>query len=201
MRPTRLVKPSANRNDWQTIRALLPYLSQLATSHGRLADATGFDIAAPGGTGSAIRELSPADLPPLLSAGSAAAFSGFTAREGWGDQEGPVPEAFLPPFHWGFAPATLLTIPSANGHPARLVTEALTYSENQTVTIELNGAPVLRYAFSRVNQKETLTAPLPLRAGENQLVLRYSECLQSAHDARKLAVIFLALQILPAESL
>jgi len=26
MRPTRLEKPSANRNDWQTIRALLPYL-------------------------------------------------------------------------------------------------------------------------------------------------------------------------------
>ena len=26
MRPTRLEKPSANRNDWQTIRSLLPYL-------------------------------------------------------------------------------------------------------------------------------------------------------------------------------
>ena len=26
MRPTRLEKPSADRNDWQTIRALLPYL-------------------------------------------------------------------------------------------------------------------------------------------------------------------------------
>ena len=26
MRPTRLEKPSANRNDWKTIRSLLPYL-------------------------------------------------------------------------------------------------------------------------------------------------------------------------------
>ncbi len=26
MRPTRLEKPSANRNDWRTIRSLLPYL-------------------------------------------------------------------------------------------------------------------------------------------------------------------------------
>ncbi|HKB57407.1 MAG TPA: glycosyltransferase family 2 protein, partial [Lacunisphaera sp.] len=34
--------------DWARVaRALLPYLDQLATSHGRLADATGFDSAAP----------------------------------------------------------------------------------------------------------------------------------------------------------
>ena len=78
-----------------------------------------------------------------------------------------------------------------------MVTEALTYSENQTVTIELNGAPVLRYAFSRVNQKETLTARLALHAGENVLVLRYGECLQTAYDPRRLAVIFLSLRIIP----
>lgn len=184
--------------DWTRVaRALLPYLEQLAASHGRLADATGFDPAAPTGTGATIRELTAADLPPM-GAGLDAAFAGFSAREGWGHPEGPVPEAFLPPFHWGYAPSTTLIIPSADGHPARLITEALTYSENQTVTIELNGVPVLRHAFGRVNQKETITAPLPLRAGENQLLLRYGECFQTAHDPRRLAVIFLSLRILPA---
>ncbi|MCK5435137.1 MAG: metal ABC transporter permease, partial [Nitrosomonadaceae bacterium] len=31
MRPTRLEKPSVNRNDWKTIRALLPYLWEFKT--------------------------------------------------------------------------------------------------------------------------------------------------------------------------
>jgi hypothetical protein len=184
--------------DWARLaRALLPYLEQLAASHGRLADAAGMADIAPVATESIIRQLTPADLPPP-GTGPAAAFTGFTAREGWGAPEGPVPEAFLPPFHWGYAPATVLSVPSSGPHPARLVAEALTYSEQQVVTIELNGAPVLRHAFGRVNQKETLAASLSLRAGDNQLTLRYSECVRSGHDPRPLAVIFLSLQVRPA---
>ena len=184
--------------DWSRVaRALLPYLDQLATSHGRLADASGFDIAAPAETGFSIREFTADSLAPS-AAGPAPAFSGFTAREGWGPREGPVPEAFLPPFHWGYAPATMLTVSSPAGHPARLLAEILTYSENQTVTLELNGTPVLQHAFGRVNQKETISLPLPLRRGDNELVLRYGTSLRTAHDPRSLAVIFLSLQLLPS---
>jgi hypothetical protein len=184
--------------DWSRVaRALLPYLEQLATSHGRLADATGFDIAAPAGTGSSIRELTADTLAPA-PVGPTPAFSGFTAREGIGPREGPVPEAFLPPFHWGYAPATVLTISSTDGHPTRLLAEVLTYSENQTVTLELNGALVHKHAFGRVNQKETISLPLPLRQGDNELVFRYGTGLRTAHDPRSLAVIFLSLQVLPS---
>ncbi len=184
--------------DWARVaRALLPYLDQLATSHGRLADATGFDIAAPTETGAAIHEIVPADLSPLPAPDSVAPFTGFNPLEGWGGAEGPVPEAFLPPFHWGFAPVTRLAVDSPAGKPASLITEMLTYTENQSVTIELNGVPVGRHSFARTNQKERLAAPLDLRAGTNQLTLHYSQYLTTDHDPRKLAVIFLSLRILP----
>ena len=183
---------------WNRVaRALLPYLEKLAASHGRLLDATGADPAATPAAAAAIHEINAADLPPPAASASGPAFAGYVAREGWGPPEGPVPAAFLPPFHWGYAPVTALTVSSAQGQPARLVAEALTYSENQTVTVELNGVPVLRHAFGRVNQKETLTAPLPLRAGDNELCFRYSQALVTAHDARQLAVIFLSLRIGP----
>ena len=191
--------PGPGLTGWSRVaRALLPYLDQLAASHGRLADAAGFDIAAPAGTGAAIRELTAADLPPARAAGSTSGFAGFTAREGWGPREGPVPEAFLPPFHWGYAPATVLTVAAPAGQPVRLLAEVLTYSENQVVTLELNGAPVLQHAFGRVNQKETLSVLLLLRRGDNEIILRYRECLRTAYDPRSLAVIFLSLQILPS---
>jgi hypothetical protein len=185
------------KQDWARVaRALLPYLDQLAASHGRLADATGFDVAAPAAIDTAIRELTPADLLALPMINSTEAFVGFTAGEGWGPQEGPVPEAFLPPFHWGYAPATTLKVHSPAGLQARFAAEALTYSENQQVMIELNGSPVLRHTFGRVYQKEALAGPLSLHPGENLLTFRYSECLRTAHDPRLLAVIFLSLQIL-----
>jgi hypothetical protein len=109
-----------------------------------------------------------------------------------------VPEAFLPPFHWGYAPATTFASQSATGQSARLVAEALTYSERQIVTVELNGTPLFRHEFTRVNQKEILDLPLSLAAGENLFTLRYTESLRSPHDPRALAVIFLSLRILPS---
>ena len=67
--------------------------------------------------------------------------------------------------------------------------------ERQVLTVELNGAIVLRHAFSRVNQKESLATTLPLRPGDNQLLLHYSESLRSDHDPRALGVIFLSLRV------
>ncbi len=185
---------------WNRVaRALLPYLEKLATSHGRLLDAAASTAAATPAPAATIHVINLADiLPPAKTSGPA--FSGFVAQEGWGQPEGPVPAAFLPLFHWGYAPATRLLIKSDTPRQARLVADALTYSEGQTVVIELNGSPVLRYAFTRTNQKEQLTAPLQLRTGDNHLVFHYSQALVTDHDARKLAAIFLSLRILDAES-
>lgn len=184
--------------DWSRVaRALLPYLDQLAASHGRLADLTGWDIASPNGTDAAIQEIPPAGAPPTLTAGPATAFTGFTPLEGWGQAEGPVPEAFLPPFHWGYAPVTRLAVEAAGAQPATLSAEMLTYSEAQTVTVELNGVSLHRHVFARTNQKESLSVPLTLRAGQNELTLRYGVSLVTGHDPRQLAVIFLRLQLIP----
>lgn len=182
---------------WNRVaRALLPYLDQLASSHGRLLDKTAADE--PTAVESVIRPLIMTGLSTALPSGSAAAFSGFTVQAGWGASEGPVPEAFLPSFHWGLAPATELSLPSPDGRPASFMAECLTYVERQVITVELNGATVLRHAFSRVNQKEVLTATLPLRPGDNRLVLHYAESLLSVHDPRALGVIFLSLRVSPA---
>jgi hypothetical protein len=185
-------------SEWpRAARALLPYLEQLAMSHGRLADQTGFDVAPPTVPDLAIREIPPAPAEPAAGLAEAA-FAGFTAVSGWGPPEGPVPEAFLPPFHWGLAPATTLRIDSPRAQPAWLGADVLTYSDGQVLTAELNGTPLLRHAFSQTNHRYRLRAPLALRAGANDLVIRYEKSLVTEHDPRPLAAIFLRLQIGPA---
>jgi len=182
--------------DWfRVTRALLPYLDQLAASHGRLADITGFDTAAHAGIEATIHEIPRPKSPLPLSVAPVAAFDGFTALEGWGEAEGPVPEAFLPPFHWGYAPVTRLAVDATTTQPARLEAEMLTYSEGQVLTVELDGVPVARHAFTRTNQKEHLSVPLALRHGRNQLILRFEHGLVTDHDPRRLAVIFLSLRV------
>ena len=176
------------------IRALLPYLEKLAVSHGELLDRVGAPVSRTE-TGSPLRRLSAADLTASTHAGRDDAFSGFTVVEGFGPNEGPVAEAYLPDFHWGQAPATQLTVISAEARDARLTIEALTYADRQKVSIELNGTPVHSHAFVRVNQRERITCPLELKAGENRLALRYTEFIQTAYDPRKLAVIYLSLRV------
>ncbi len=181
--------------EWsRIIRALLPFLEKLAVSHGELLDRAGPPVTQTE-TGSPLRRLDAAELTAATFAGRADAFDGFTIVEGLGPNEGPVPEAYLPNFHWGQAPATQLRIESERARTARLTIEALTYSDRQKVTIELNGARLHEHAFGRVNQRERIACPLPLQAGENHLVLRYAESMQTSYDPRKLAVIYLALRI------
>lgn len=184
--------------DWSRVaRALLPYLEKLAVSHGRLLDAAAPAAAAIAGDG--IHEIRVTEIPLPVVKISRPAFVGFDAQEGWGPPEGPVPAAFLPEFHWGYAPATRLQINSPAPRSARLIADALTYSEGQTVVIELNGQPVLQHAFTCTNQKERLSAPLQLLNGANHLTFHYSQALVTGQDARRLAVIFLTLRILDDE--
>ena len=176
-------------------RALLPFLEQLARSHGELSDRAG--AATAGGPAGSIRPLPPEEIPAFAPS-LEPAFAGFTPVAGWEGEEGPYPEAFLPRFHWGIAPESTLIIPSGIPRAARLEIEALSYTEGQIMTVLLNGAELRRVPFPRVNQKEILVVPLSLNAGENQLVLRYQTSLQTPEDPRRLAVIFLTLRIQPA---
>lgn len=173
-------------------RAFLPFLETLARNHGRLVDG----IAEPAADldRETIQVLDPAKIPPVDNRASPA-FSGFTPVAGWEQEEGPVPSAFLPRFHWTTAPETALDIPAASDRTAWLNTELLTYAEAQVTTIVLNGAEVLRHVFTQINQKDTIVLPLKLRAGVNRLAFRHRSWLRSAHDARKLAVIFLSLRV------
>jgi hypothetical protein len=154
------------------------------------------DAAASDQAGLDIRQL--AHEPGLGQQNHTGTFTGFTAITGWGQQEGPVPEAFLPPFHWGYAPASILAVDSAEARNVTLFADLLTYSENQTVDVELNGTPLHRLTFTRINQRERLQVTLPLRLGRNELHLRYNHGLVTAYDARQLAVIFLSLRIVSA---
>ena len=175
----------------RTVRAFIPFLEQLARSHRALADAATPAAEAPPEN---IRLLDPASVPSLADT-SHASFSGFTPIAGWEPEEGPIPEAFLPRFHWATGPETVLTIHSDRDAPAHLHAEALTYSPDQSTTLFLNDAEILRHPWTRVNQKETLTAPLALRAGENRLIFRHTQWLTSPADPRKLALILLSLRI------
>ena len=180
-------------------RAMVPYLEKLATSHGRLAEQM-HALPSPSTSSSPVRALTAEEIPRATRDLTCDVFFGFTAQSGWGPREGPVPEAFLPPFHWAYAPATHLVVQSNGPRNARLAADVLTYSEDQTVRIEINGQRVLEHSFARVNQKEHLHALLSLRDGTNNVVIRYGKALVTDHDARSLAVIFLSLQILPATS-
>jgi hypothetical protein len=181
---------------WSRVaRALLPYLEKLAASHGRLVDAAGIALPAPEPVELRIREIPRGELFPRQDSPAGEPFAGFTAVSGWGPNEGPVPEAFLPPFHWGCAPASILTVDSPAGRSALLLADVLTYSENQTIRVELNGVLLCSHAFARINQRDRLAVPLPLRGGRNELLIHYSQSLVTDHDARKLAVLFLGLRI------
>jgi hypothetical protein len=188
---------SSQAGGWPRVaRALLPYLDKLAASHGALLDGQ----RPPPESSAAIRELAGAAQPPPPGTHAGDHFTGFQPLEGWGEQEGPVPEAFLPPFHWGYAPQTRLALESPSGGPVQFTAEMLTYSDNQSVVAELNGTPVAQHAFGRVNQMERLALRLDLRPGPNELVLRYRTSLVTSYDPRQLAVIFLSLGIQPIAS-
>ncbi len=178
----------------RTIRAFLPFLEKLAASHGELLDRVGAAAIEPAAE-SAIRPLSQLELTATVFAGRPDAFAGFVPIAGWDRQEGPVAEAYLPIFHWALAPAMTLQIDADAERIARLAIEVLTYSDRQQMTIELNDTPLHQYSFQRVNQREKVSIPLSLRAGANRLVFRFTEFLETAYDARKLAVIFLSLRV------
>ncbi|MEO6004046.1 MAG: glycosyltransferase family 2 protein [Opitutus sp.] len=175
----------------RSARALVPFLEKLARSHGQLVDAQQQqenpveEVIGPLDVGSAKSWLTRGASP----------FSGFVAVAGWQPAEGPVPEAFLPHFHWATGPETLLSIQAVEPQSARLEAQVLTYAEQQQTTIELNGVEVFRFSFQRVNQKEDWVLPLNLIAGANQLVIRHARWIESAADPRKLALIFLNLRV------
>ena len=180
--------------EWsRPLRSILPFLEGLASSHGRLVDRAGPEPA--GDAAPPMRPLAPEELTAATYAGRNDAFAGFSPREGWASTEGPVPNALLPAFHWGLAPASRLSVPSAAARTARLTAEMLTYSDGQKIDLRLNGREVRRHEFERVRQRERLECPLELRAGDNLLELAYAEGLQTTYDPRRLAVIFLSLRV------
>lgn len=180
----------------RSARALMPFLEKLAVSHGHWVDGQ------PQGQDEKAEVIRPLDLSTVraqLGTG-ADAFTGFEAVQGWEREEGPVPEAFLPRFHWATGPETHFTVRAKADGMARLEAQALSYAENQVTTMAVNGREIAQQKFPRVNQKEAFAVNLPLRAGDNRLVLRHTAWIESAADPRKLALIFLTLRIIAPES-
>jgi hypothetical protein len=176
----------------RSARALIPFLEKLARSHGELVDAAAPEVHS---SAERIEPLLPPARSRLAIGADGKSFSGFRAESGWQPEEGPIPEAFLPQFHWATAPETTLVIESPDERHALLSVRALSYAEAQKTTIVLNGETIHELAFPRVNQMETLTLPLSLKTGDNRLLLRHEKWIESAADPRKLAVIFLRLSV------
>jgi len=175
----------------RSARALIPFLERLAKSHGNLVD---HNQTSTEDFVETIAPLNPTHDSGMLTTGTSS-FTGFTALSGWQPQEGPIPEAFLPHFHWATAPETTLVVQADKPQSARLEARLLSYAEQQRATIFLNGVELANLQFPRVNQLENLAVPLSLNAGSNQVSLRYATWIESAADPRKLAVIFLSLRI------
>jgi hypothetical protein len=191
------LRHSPRTNWYRVARAMFPYLEQLARSHGTLADQTGFDPASPNSTDLQIHELNAKKIPMLGHAEPRANFSGFDVVGGWGRAEGPVPEAFLPVFHWGLAPCTELEINHQEpGGDTLLTADCLTYCADQILDVELNGSSLTRLVFKQINHCEHLRIPLTLRSGPNRITFRYAQNLVTDHDSRPLGVIFLSLKII-----
>lgn len=186
------LKYSQQSAGWNRLsQALLPFLEHLAISHGKLLDGeSNSNESEP-----LICELPPSTTPLLDTSNANNRFGGFTPISGWGETEGPVPEAFLPTFHWGHFPSSQLQIDLATDQVATLHAEALTYVENQSITVLINELEIGCMAFTRVNQKEPLTLALTLPKGSHTLTLKYSNLLVTDYDKRQLAVLFLSLQI------
>lgn len=178
--------------DWQRVsRALLPFLENLARCHGELVDRLPVSDA----SASATPEIRPLEVAAPALASAEGYFAGFEIGEGLEPIEGPFPGAFLPKFRWGTAPRTVLKVRSDAARTAPLRLECLTYLDAQSFAVLLNGEELPRCFFPRENQKEIFERSLPLRAGENQLEFAYHRYLQTEADPRRLAVIFLAIQV------
>ena len=172
-------------------QALLPFLEHLAINHGKLIDGESNSNE----SDPQIREISSSTTPLPDKVDASKRFDGFTPISGWGPPEGPVPEAFLPSFHWGHFPHSQLRIDAATDQVVNLHVEALTYVENQSITVLLNELEIGALLFTRVNQKETLSLSLTLPKGSHTLTLKYSSSLITDYDKRQLAVLFLSLRI------
>jgi hypothetical protein len=186
---------STSSTEWNRfVRAMLPFAEKLAISHGRLLDRAGPPLEQLE-THSELRTLEAEDLTASTFAGRPDAFAGFSVVAGLGPNEGPVPEANLPNFHWGQAPATQLSVHSDNAREARLTIEALTYADEQKLTVEVSGRTVHEHTFERINQRERIACRIRLNPGANDVTLRTPSFIQTEIDPRRLAVIYLSLRI------
>lgn len=186
------LKYSSQGAGWNRLaQALLPFLERLAISHGKLLDGANPTT----GTDSLIREIIPSAIPSISHSIKDERFIGFDPIEGWGESEGPVPEAFLPTFHWGHFPTSQLRINADSDRTVSLNAEMLTYVENQSITIRLNEQHIGSLTFTRTNQKENLSIPLRLKKGDNLVSFNYSQYLATDYDARQLSTLFLSLRI------
>jgi hypothetical protein len=186
---------STSDQDWmRAVRSLLPFLEKLARSHGELVDR----VPKTESSSQSSTEILSLPLSAIRPPGGSERldFAGFSNVEGMGPPEGPFPDMLLPRFRWGMAPETLLQIDPELGRIGRLELEVLTFTENQVMTIFLNETELHRIHFSKVDQKERLSLPLPLRAGFNELAFRYEKFTQQPSDARRLAVIFTSLRVI-----
>ena len=177
----------------RAVRALLPLCERLARAHGALLDAMP-SAQRSQEEGPRLLRLDPGpELAPLPGGGGA--FSGFVPVAGWESAEGPVPEAFLPRFHWATGPETVLEFERPTAGRLSVAMEMLTYCPEQVLEVEQAGVVVARVEFPQPYHRLERRLTLDVPAGKGRLTLRFARWLHNERDPRRLAVIFMRLVV------
>lgn len=129
-----------------------------------------------------------------------APFEGLEQASGLGAEEGPYPQWGMPAIvRWGLGPATRVTLESDRDVEWDLQMRAWANVPDQSVTVVLNQQVVqtLEVPNTAPYSPTHFTIRLPMRAGENELELRYAR--QAEDPTRPMAVLFERLSLVPAE--
>ncbi len=110
--------------------------------------------------------------------------------------EGPYPDG-LGVVRWGIAPEST-TVFSLNGEERRVLELSARSIRGQTLTVLLNGSEQQQHTF-KTDDFEDLSVPLAMKAGDNQLTLRYTTHLPVGADGFQRAVLFRKILLLPED--
>jgi hypothetical protein len=123
-------------------------------------------------------------------------FFGWSAMEGFLDEEGPYPQWELPVVRWGRGPVSRLAVEDQHGGRRRLVSRCRSDFNGQVMTIRLDGTEIGRHAFTETGRFDQIEIPLVLAPGAHGVELDYAVS-DSSPTGLNRAVLFEVLRLVP----
>lgn len=123
-------------------------------------------------------------------------FEGIRPLSGMLKLEGPYKQWQTPRIRWAVKPGTELE-PMVGPGSYKLRMMCLTHSENQVMTVKLDGKEIGRLEFKGPHQWQPLEVPVEIGAGPHRVMLEYTQAKADPDAAR--AVLFRGLSLVPAD--